>query len=308
MTLPYRRLLLALDGTPWSEHLLDLVARWAAPGRCAITLVHIVEEGGPERVHGAPHLHDAQTAARYLEDCAERLRRIGHATACMLRRSYPEDVANALSLTADDQQCDVVLLATHGRVDPRRWLRGSVAQRVLARARCDVLQLTPRSRPPAPGPHHLLVPLDGDRSHETALQRALWLAGEDQGSVDLVHVLPGHQDTDGLGALRARFAPHADRFLRRRGERLRTAYLERCAREANTDSVRVRPVIEMGNPAGVLASLTHRLGIDLVVLASHGRHGLAAWGREHLPGRLIERLDVPLLMVAADPRKPLARP
>jgi nucleotide-binding universal stress UspA family protein len=302
MTLAYRRLLLALDGTPWAERLLELVERWTAPMLTAVALVHVVEEDGPKRVHGEEHLHDADTAAGYLERCAERLHRSGRPTVCVVRRARTRDVARTLVAEADRLESDALLLATHGRVDPRRWFRGSLAQQVLARTRRDVFQTTPRSPIPPPGPRCLLVPLDGEHAHETAFLRALWLVGETGGSVFLVHVLSDPGEGDGLGSLRARFAPHAGRILEQRRARLRAEYLERCVRRARTENVRVGTLVERGDPATVVAALARRLGADLVVLASHGRHGLASLGQEHLPGRLVERLEVPLLMVPAGPR------
>jgi nucleotide-binding universal stress UspA family protein len=303
VTLTYRRLLIALDGTPWAELLLEVVERWTDPARTTVTLVHVVEEDGPKRVHGAMHLRDVPTAFSYLEHCTERLRRGGRTVEHVLPRARTRDVAKTLAAVADERGSDALLLATHGLVDPRRWVRGSVAQRVLAATRRDVLQWTPRSPKPAPGPRNFLVPLDGERAHETALERVARLGEENDGCVVLVHVLPGPEEGDGLGALRTRLAPHTDRFLQRRRVRRSEEYLTRCARLVARGPVRVRTLIERGDPARVLAALAHRLNTDLVVLASHGRHGLATLGRRHLPGQLIERLDVPLLTVDADPRR-----
>lgn len=305
MTLPYRCLLLGLDGTPWAETLLGVVERWANPGSTAV-LLHVLEEDGPERVHGAAHLRRPEDARRYLEDCAGRLRLRGLDARWILRRGVRRELPETIAETAEREGCDLVLLATHGRVDPRRWARGSIAQQVLARARRDVLQLTPRSPEPGAGPRSLLVPLDGDPDHEAAFRRAVDLAQRSGAALCLAQVLPAPGNAEGLEALRARLVPRTDRLLRRRRERAAAEYLAGWARRAERAGVRTVTHLGHGEPVTELTALARRCVADLVVLASHGRHAPALLGKERLPGRLVEKMAIPLLTVPAghDDRDP----
>jgi nucleotide-binding universal stress UspA family protein len=71
-----------------------------------------------------------------LEEWADAARAGGSKVHTVLRVGVPyREVVNA----AEDERCDLILLATHGRGEIHRLLVGSVADRVIRMARCPVM-------------------------------------------------------------------------------------------------------------------------------------------------------------------------
>ncbi|MCL4748254.1 MAG: universal stress protein [Burkholderiaceae bacterium] len=143
---PYRRVLVAVDFSPWSAPLIDL-ARRVAPGAhvvllnaCAVPFEGKLRYGGgvdemiqnyrkQARQIAAQQLH-AMAAAAGLEAT--------NWTPCI--RSI--DASLAIVEEEREQACDLIVIGKHGRHVAEEWLLGSVTTHVLAESDGDVLVST----------------------------------------------------------------------------------------------------------------------------------------------------------------------
>lgn len=64
---------------------------------------------------------------------------------------------------AQEHQCDLIVLGTHGRSGLRHLLFGSVAEYVLRNARCPVITIRDRPADEPPLPQPLVIPLKAPR-------------------------------------------------------------------------------------------------------------------------------------------------
>jgi nucleotide-binding universal stress UspA family protein len=158
------RALVALDGTPFTEAALmpaaQLVAVCSGPARGELHLTHLIklpsleEEMAYIRLGIEPDRMQAalRQADHYLQGIKERLyREMGTELAVDITWSVEEctDVAEALLKIAQGEgkgthtPSDLIALATHGRGGLNRWIRGSVAERVLGSATMPLLIVHP---------------------------------------------------------------------------------------------------------------------------------------------------------------------
>lgn len=143
-----------------------------------------------------------------------------------LRRCVPDDVATeivvaeaseaheAILAHAGDGQCDLLVMGTHGRSGFRRFLLGSVVERVLRQPPCPLLVVPPHAPGLTPGDpprtSHLVCAVDFSAGSSAALSFALSLAQKANAEVLALHVIevrpellqPGvpPADLDGLRA------------------------------------------------------------------------------------------------------------
>jgi nucleotide-binding universal stress UspA family protein len=75
------------------------------------------------------------------------------------------------------------------------------------------------------------------------------------------------------------------------------AHLMACAERVHAAGVHVDSVVRAGSPAQVTRDLVAEKGIDLVVLTAYGRSGEKNWLEEGLSTKLVNLLDVPVLLV-----------
>ena len=73
--------------------------------------------------------------------------------------------ADEIAQTAAREHCQLIVMASHGRTGPARWLLGSVAEGVLRQTRCPILLLRPAPTQ-ASIFHHILVPVDGSEASQ----------------------------------------------------------------------------------------------------------------------------------------------
>jgi nucleotide-binding universal stress UspA family protein len=145
-----RNLLLTLDGSPLAEQAL---APALAVARCfgtAVTLLRVVPELGASEFRGLEKLEAGmaprfveearEAAADYLALIADRCGNEGLELKTVVR-SGP--AADTILEYAEQNAVDLVAMTTHGRTGLRRWLYGSVTQKVLDRLPCSLLVAHP---------------------------------------------------------------------------------------------------------------------------------------------------------------------
>lgn len=180
----YRRVLVPLDGTPFSEAALRPAAEIATRSGGSLSLASVLTEGRGQALHVEPVTNEAERPVEavaalesYLDEVVERVR---ESWSCdvdsrMLTEGGPTD---ALVAFAKDWEADLVVAATHTRGLIVRALVGSTATELVRKAPCPVL-LVP-SADPEPGPD---TPLQDDvESIVVGLD-----PGGDPGNVALAH-------------------------------------------------------------------------------------------------------------------------
>lgn len=148
-TAPYRRMLLALDGSAVSATVVAAIRRLDLVDARAVTAVLVAEAPSPLM------LRRAGASPADLGTAVESARREAQAmlTAVLPRAGFPCErevlleatlsIPDALVCAAARLGCDLIALGTRGRGGLESLMLGSIAASVLARAPVDVLVVAP---------------------------------------------------------------------------------------------------------------------------------------------------------------------
>ena len=145
----YRVILHATDFSTASRRASSAALEWAVRDRARLVLVHVASIP-------VPPVEDAFITARTYRDLAqatirdaerrlERLVATAKARGVKAASMVLEGIAfEAIVQAARSQQADLVVVGTHGRSGLRRFVLGSVAERVIGLAPCPVLTVPAR--------------------------------------------------------------------------------------------------------------------------------------------------------------------
>jgi nucleotide-binding universal stress UspA family protein len=294
----FHHILVPLDGSRLAEVVLPAALPFAAHIGARVTLLHVLERGAPQMVHGEPHLTDARAAEEYLRLTAARHAIEGLAVDVHVHAVKEDDVARGIVEHTRELDADLTALTPHGRGGLRRWLIGSIAQQVLQLGETPVL-LVPPPGPQAPPPfdvQSILVPLNGEEAAEVVLPIALEIARTWHARVSLVQAVPTLATLGGNRAASARLTPLAASSaleIERQGAQ---DYLGGLEKGWPAD-VSITIEVLRGDPAEAIVDLLRRAQPDLVVLSTHGRAGLAGLWAASVAPRIIAHAVQPILMV-----------
>ena len=143
----YSRIMVAVDGSPHSDHALKHAAGLAKGLSASLRIVHVVDIGlfpyGPELTIDIDALLDARHtfAEKTLTASRESVQVPGlEVETQLLDTAAPtQHVAAAIAEAAASWSADLLVLGTHGRRGMERWLLGSVADGVARRSLVPVL-------------------------------------------------------------------------------------------------------------------------------------------------------------------------
>jgi nucleotide-binding universal stress UspA family protein len=171
-----RRVLVPLDGTYFAESIIPDALRLAGP-----TGELIIVRDASHRHHDPDTGEFTEQAAveasdRYLETLRQRLHGIKIRAETFVMGSAASAIEEALHM----YHPDMIACATHGRTSLGRIVHGGVAWKALTHSHVPVLVRHPRADGETesvtePGTRHILVPLDGSKLAESALQPAYGL-------------------------------------------------------------------------------------------------------------------------------------
>lgn len=288
MMMMIANVLILLDGSALAERALPYAAGLVGAAKARLRLLHVMRPTPPPF-----HPHAEGNIVARLDLLARQLRRQDvQATASTLTSYAPAD---AILAAASDPPADLIVMSTHGRGGIGRWLYGSVADRILRQADVPVLLVPAASSHPWPKDQRpkILVPLDGSDLSETALGPARMLSYTLGADLLLMRVVERQAvpvwnvDSMGMAAWRAT----ADELEEAR------QYLGGLAAAPGSAALSVDVLVDEGDPAAVIASTARQEDADLIVMATHGRTGLARLTMGSVATTAVQRAHVPLLLI-----------
>ncbi len=283
------KIVVGIDFSPESEAAIAHAMSVARHAGAELVLVHVgvVLDADRSRADGeAAREWERIVGAQLSEDrtrleaTRERLYGQGVDVSHMVIDGLPD---SGLCEAAESLGADLVVVGTHGRTGVKRFLLGSVAERVVRD--CDATVMVARDHVKVGGYKHILVPTDFSSYAERALELALVLAAPGA-TVDVFHCwnlpamaapyyAPAAVAETVVGPLRGEI----DKDSRERGEALIAAH-------GRPDIELTFHTVEANAPYGINDRVVGEgADYDLVVMGSHGRRGV----RRFLLGSVAER-------------------
>ncbi|MFN8557827.1 MAG: universal stress protein [Dehalococcoidia bacterium] len=295
--------LVPLDGSQTAEAALPYAEAIVRAARCRLVLMSVVDLESRRSLIVPPEAGEQVEAIQrerltaYLHGVVNAMDGRGIIAQSMLRGGEP-----AAEIIAAEAELGVamVVMATHGRGGLRRFLIGSVADKVMRTGACPTLLVQPNEQAGAPKIVRLrnfLVPLDGSPLAEQALEPATELARATGARLTLVRVEPW------LSVLTAPYGyvPDVTRLDEEAGAAAER-YLDDVAQRL-PDVVRGAKVVLRGVPSRDLLAYAQGGGADLVIMTTHGRGGLGRLVMGSMADTMV-RSGVPTLLIRpAEPVK-----
>ncbi|MBI3967484.1 MAG: universal stress protein [Chloroflexi bacterium] len=295
----FEKILVPLDGTPEAAVALPPVQAIVKLTHGRLTLLRIV----PPPLASGKMLLEAET---YLARVAEELASGATPTSTMVRTG---DAAEEILTEVDEQEIDLVVMATHGRSGLSRALIGSVAQQVLAKSSVPVLLIRPGGHRMT-GIETILVPVDGTPGGALALGAALGLARVASAKLVLLEVASPIPISayGGLAGLDGGFYidPSWD------DEALRSAqlYVDGLAEKLRRSGIAAEGRAALGPVTETIAQTGDAVGANLIVMSTHALTGPARTILGSVADAVVRTGQRPVLLIrrgahqraAAEPR------
>jgi nucleotide-binding universal stress UspA family protein len=245
-------------------------------------------------------------AEGYLKSQADRLKKEATrseveapAVKVIAVRSPITGVASTILNFAEDEGMDLIILSTHGRSGFDRWSMGSVAEKLLKGADIPLFlvrstETTGETASMAPTQlTRFLVPVDGSDLAEQALPHVEQLARSAGAEVTLLYV-------EAPPELGADHGPSATVRAQKRKDIL--DYLGTLLPGLAEAGVEVKRQIHTGYPAEeIVRGAAHR-NMDLVIMSSHGRTGIARATLGSVADRVLRTSPAPVMLIPAHVR------
>ncbi|MBI5695838.1 MAG: universal stress protein [Nitrospirae bacterium] len=279
----YRKILVAFDGSESSRNALRQAIRLAQAEKCWVKVVAVVPsyEGDLELV-GVGNIEAA------IKGPGEKLLAEAKAIAGSEGGSIITDLEQGEAYerivdVASVENCDIIVMGRRGKARLERALMGGVTARVIGHTDRDVLVL-PRNA--SVGWKNIILPTDGSRFSDAAVERAIDLAKSFGGGIHAVSVVDVNEEFQAE-------APDAVSKLIQRAK----ALLESVKARAEAAGVKVDIAVIEGSPAESIAGMVEDRGADMVIMGSHGKTGLKRLLMGSVTEKVIGLVGCPVLVV-----------
>jgi nucleotide-binding universal stress UspA family protein len=302
----FRSILVPLDGSPFAEQALALAAALGGAAKARLRLVLVHQQPSAPRTPEAKKLYPkVELATRraerdYLNGLASRLKQTGYPDVTRVVLTGPP--GPTLVEHAAEWGPSLVVMSTHGRGPlARAWL-GSVADYLVRHVGVPVLLVRPtEDKAAVEFAGQILVPLDGSRLGEAALEPAASIARLFGAELSLVQVVRPVAVASGVPVS---FPVGYDERLTALCRQEAQDYLDDLAEHLREDGVRASASAVLSESvAGTILELASGEQVGLVALATHGRGGLRRLTLGSVADKVVRGTDRPVLVYAAKGRR-----
>ncbi|WP_336000700.1 universal stress protein [Halorientalis halophila] len=261
------------------EHAADLANRYEA----TVYVLHVVDA---RELDDDQEVDDRKRASRAETDDSLEGIEFEEVPKTAIRAGVPSEEILAF---ADESGSDVIVMGTHGRTGLRRYLLGSVAEKVVRLSDVPVLTVHPTDDDVGSIPYErILVPTDGSEGSEAAIAAATDLATHYGATLHGLSVV----DTTVM-APEIQFDRIADELHVRASDAV-----ERVATAAAESGVEgTETAVMEGRPYDAIRTYADENEIDLVVMGTHGRSGIDRYLLGSVAEKVVRTSTVPVLTV-----------
>jgi len=279
----FETILVPTDGSDCAaqalDHVVDIAHHYDAT-------VHVLTVINVHDLESAPDVEPLEeeaatrvaNAAEEIEDNVE--------TVTSVRTGHPDEEIRGY---ADQIGADLIAMGTHGRTGVRRFVLGSIAEKVVRLADTPVLTVTDSDTATVPY-EDILVPTDGSAGAEAAVAPAASLATAYDATVHGLSVV----DTRALGA-----DVRSDILVDTLEDNAEDALDDLTVDFTDRDVASITRQVEFGTPYQAIRDYIDDNEIDLVVMGTHGRTGLNRYLLGSVTEKLVRTAPVPVLSVRA---------
>jgi nucleotide-binding universal stress UspA family protein len=302
----FKHILIPIDSRQLSHQAAMTGLEFAKKLDAQITLVHVLQM---PPVYPPQSEHETLEAVReHAKDLLEPWSKIAAKHGVNLKSKIVHDdthsIASCIVKTADDLECDLILMGTQGREGLERLLVGSVAERVARQANQPVMLLRWTGvAPKQSGFDSILVPVDGSDASRAALWTADELAKQLGASLHFLHVLPDiplpMSDGLGFGTLTYRPEPWLEAIENEGKAIIKNA--KELSTQANVETT-VVPATGTRTAQAILKFAKVK-NSSLIVIGTHGRRGFDRLLLGSVAEGVLHHADVPVLLVRSKPNE-----
>ena len=267
----YKKILVPLDGSKLAETSLPYAEELARKIGSQITLISVLLFGSESDKDQYHHLHQF-----YIQEMAKSMKRKAIKVKSVIATGDP---AEQIVDYADKQNIDLIIMGTRGRSALKRWVLGSVADKVMSATSCPVAYISSKDAEASVRGRKILrkalVVLNGTAESEVIIPYVEELASKlnmevtllqlveqayeyYEGAEDLSHVPVSKEKMNSIKA-------KARRHLRELANLL----------EGNGITVTVK--LMMGDSAETIIKVASKIDADLLAMSTRGRPGISRW-------------------------------
>lgn len=280
-------ILVPLDGSSLAEEALAYAVPIAERCESKLELVRVVDPDAKAR--------DVEEALAYLNALRDR---IGVEARVDARRGDPSEEIIAM---AGESPAAMIVMSTHGRGGIRKWISGSVADRVMRLSGAPVLMVrSGQEIPRRVDLKRIVVPVDGSETAEEAIRWAAALATGFDSELHIVRVVdtPSLYQLAGSSTGGSIPASVFDEIVSSMTKEAND-YVMRIVAELQESGTSARPVVLDGYAGEALLSYERQGAFQLVVMTTNARAGVSRVVFGSVAERILKLGRSPVLMIRA---------
>jgi nucleotide-binding universal stress UspA family protein len=260
------RLLLATDGSEFSEGAIREAIRMAKQCSSKLTVLSVIETN-PEFESMAPHVLEKREkeVRAHLEAVQARAKQEG--VSCEIALHEGEDSYKYIVDEAVAKKSTMIIVGRRGKKGFRRLVMGSTTSWTIGHAPCSVL-VVPRAAQVQF--KSIVVATDGSKYSAAAASEAIGIAKRNNARLTAISVVPAElatpADIDFATIAREKLADQEMHNAEKNAKAVKEA--------AQKESIEAQAFVMSGKPADAIIEIAKDQKADLVVVGSHGRTGL----------------------------------
>jgi nucleotide-binding universal stress UspA family protein len=317
----FHHILVPLDGSSRAEQALPLATHIARHTGSSLSLLSAVspEVGTSTLTYATAGALANEMQTVLVKEAQHYLERIAHSdllSGLIVHTWISTDApAQAILHYAQEKNADLIVLCRHGSTGLKQWALGSVAQKIARHSPVPVLILSvkgieaPLAHPEVTHPIRALVAVDGSPLAEAILLPTAQLVAAASptgmpGELHLLRVVKPPSDPEERRYLA--YDINIRQFYRNEAEHYLCSMRDRFTQElaANLNVRLSFSIRENADIATALMSVletgdssTSSNGYDVMAIATHGRGGLKRWMVGSIAERILEKEQLPLLIM-----------